>query len=379
MTEAAAAVEAGRRGAAPNEIFIHVIYPLAAGGRIALRCDLDWGHDIGPFEVSADRTRCSFRFLAAGPFHYFKPVLHTGGRMSWSQGNNYLALGYDNPGASEREIYPYFLSDPVSSACTLRHLGEGEHQHDFRVFYPPGYAENPLKRYPVLYMQDGQNAFAPHQGAAGTAVRSWKIDETLALLDQLNVIDKLIVVAVYPRDRLRDYTAPGYVDYGRFLVGRLKPYVDANYRTLAGPEHTALLGSSLGGVVSFYLAWQYPEVFGMAACMSSTFGYRDDLRARVATEDKRAVRFYLDSGWPHDNYEVTRDLRTLMLRRGYDEGDDLIYLAFPEAMHNERFWSMRVHIPIQLFFGRPRQSLRPSPLLPSPPVPHGPPRPAGLY
>lgn len=368
MKDAPAAAETGRRAAAPTEIVIHVFYPLPAGGRMALRCDIDWGHDHEPVEVSADRTCSTFQFLAHGYFHYFKPVLHLGGRMAWSQGNNYLALGFDAPGGSERDIYPYFLSDPVSSACTLRNLDAGERDHDFRVFYPPGYGENHLKRYPVLYMQDGQNVFSPREGSGG---RSWKIDETLALLDQLNVVDKLIVVGIYPRDRMRDYTAPGYEEYGRFLVRRLKPYVDEHFRTLPGPENTALLGSSLGGVVSFYLAWQYPEVFGMAACMSSTFGYRDDLRARVAAEDKRAVRFYLDSGWPHDNYEVTRDLRTLMLRRGFDEGDDLYYLAFPEAMHNERFWAMRVHIPIQLFFGRPRQNLRPSPLLP-----HDPARPA---
>ena len=71
-------------------------------------------------------------------------------------------------------------------------------------------------------------------------------------------------------------------DYGRFLVETLKPLIDAKYRTLTGPADTAVMGSSLGGVVSFYLGWQGPDMFGKVACLSSTFGYRDDLIERVA-------------------------------------------------------------------------------------------------
>jgi len=112
------------------------------------------------------------------------------------------------------------------------------------------------------------------------------------------------------------------------------------------------MGSSLGGVVSFYLAWQHPEVFGMAASLSSTFGWRDDLKDRVAEEPRRNVRFYLDSGWPQDNYEATRDMRALLVRKGYREGRDLFYLGFPEALHNEAHWAMRCHVPFQFFFGK---------------------------
>src|SRR5690606_5884452 len=116
----------------------------------------------------------------------------------------------------------------------------------------------------------------------------------------------------------------------RFLVEEVKPLVDASYRTLAGPRHTSGIGSSLSGVVSFYLAWQWPDVFGRAACLSSTFTYRDDLMQRVAAEPRRDVTIYLDSGWPGDNYEVTRSMRDLLVERGYQSGKDLFYLAFPE-------------------------------------------------
>jgi predicted alpha/beta superfamily hydrolase len=111
------------------------------------------------------------------------------------------------------------------------------------------------------------------------------------------------------------------------------------------------MGSSLGGVVSFYLGWQRPDVFGKVACLSSTFGYRDNLIERVATESKRNLRIYLDSGWPRDNYEPTRAVRDRLLWKGYSPGSELFYLAFPEAKHNEMAWAERSSIPFQFLFG----------------------------
>jgi hypothetical protein len=93
--------------------------------------------------------------------------------------------------------------------------------------------------------------------------------------------------------------------------------------------------------------------------MSATFGYRDDLLERVATEPRRPHRLYLDTGWPRDNFEVNRSLRALLLRRGYEEGRDLLYLAFPDAAHNERAWAMRAHVPFQYFFGDAPRPLEP--------------------
>lgn len=116
--------------------------------------------------------------------------------------------------------------------------------------------------------------------------------------------------------------------------------------------HTAILGSSLGGVAALHAAWQWPKVFGMAACLSGTIGWKDDLRERIASERKRSLRLYLDSGWPADNYEVTREMASLLTARGFEEGKEMLYLAFPHALHNERSWAMRVHLRLQFFFGR---------------------------
>ncbi|MGH9318748.1 MAG: alpha/beta hydrolase [Vicinamibacteria bacterium] len=261
-------------------------------------------------------------------------------------GENYLGL---SSSSLAREVYPHFEADEKCSACDLRELASPVGAFDYRVFYPPGYHENVLKRYPVLYMHDAQNLFFPEEAFQG---RHWRIAETLGLLDAMSLVDKVLVVGVYPNAREENYTKPGYDAYGRFLVESLKPEIDRAFRTLPGPATTAVMGSSLGGVASFYLAWQWPHVFGMAACLSSTFGFRDDLEERVAFEPRRDLRLYLDSGWPRDNYEATRNMRALLLRRGYRECEDLLYLGFPEAIHNETHWAMRAHVPFQFIFGR---------------------------
>ena len=337
---------AGRRRA--NGVRVQVHYPLARG-RIVLRAEPDWVSDCAPVRVSAGGACHDFDLQVAGAHRYFKPVLLDGDETRWAVGPNSLLLGR---ASAPRQVYPYFNADERCTHCELRELGDGAGRiHRYRVFMPPGYGENPLRRYPVLYMQDGQNLFFPQEAFQG---QHWRIAETLTLLDAMNAIEPVIVVGIFPNDREHDYTQPGYELYGRFLTEILKPAIDTEYRTLSDAEHTAVMGSSLGGVVSFYLSWQHPEVFGMAACLSSTFGWRDDLRARVERERRPGVRIYLDSGWPGDNYEATRDMRALLSARGLVEGRDFHYLSFPQALHNESAWAMRVHVPMQLFFGSDR-------------------------
>jgi predicted alpha/beta superfamily hydrolase len=175
-------------------------------------------------------------------------------------------------------------------------------KHLLRIYLPPGYRENTLRRHPVLYMQDGRNLFFPEEAFGG---REWQVDETLHLLDGMNAVDRVIVVGIYSGDRMGEYTKPGYEAYARSVVEELKPEVEGRFRVFGSPRETGVIGSSLGGVVSFYMAWEHPQAFGFAACMSSPFSHRDDLIDRVLSEPKHTSKFYLDSGWPGDNYEVT--------------------------------------------------------------------------
>lgn len=329
---------------------VRVHYPLRVAGsgtpppEMRLRFDADWELDLLPSSISADRERFDFALPAQKPFTSFKPVLRDGTSVRWSQGDDFLAVG-----SAPTDVHPYFEPDDACHVCTLHAVPSSilEQGRDVRVFLPPGYDENTCERFPVLYMQDGQNLFFPHESFGG---KHWRVEETLKHLGAMNLIRKVIVVGVYSRDRMRDYTSPGYHEYGRFLVEELKPWVDERYRTLRTPEHTAVMGSSLGGVVSLHLGWQWPRVFGLVGCMSSTFGFRDDLLERVLGDERRPLRIYLDSGHPRDNFEATRGMLSALLSRGYLEGVDVAYMAFPGARHDEEAWAMRVHLPFQFFF-----------------------------
>lgn len=322
---------------------IRVHYPLVRG-ELALRTDRDWDRDVAPSAVDAGRQTFEFGLGNDAPFRYFKPVLRDGDGVRWAQGDNFLLAG-----EADLEVFPHFAAgercrpcDPEVVPSRFQELG-----HEVRVFLPRGYDENTLSRHPVVYMQDGRNLFRADEAFGG---RHWRVPETLADLEAMDLIQRVIVVGIHPTDRMRDYTAPGYDDYGRFVVHELKPWVDARYRTRPEPAATAVMGSSLGGVVSLHLAWNWPEVFGMAACMSSSFGYRDDLRQQVLGGGRRDLRIYLDSGWPGDNYEVTRGMHAALRACGYRDGVDLQYLAFPLAGHDEAAWAARAHLPLQFFF-----------------------------
>jgi len=323
---------------------VRVHYPLEAG-QLALRADSDWQASLAPARVNRERTRFDFDLDDQAPFRYFKPVVEQGSGLRWSRGENFLAVRQE-----ERviDVYPHFADDASCHVCSsfLVPSSYRERGYDVRVFLPPGYEENPLQRFPVLYMQDGHNLFFSRESAFG---ETWHMQDTLGLLDRMNLIRQVIVVGIQPGDRMREYTQPGYEAYGRFLTEELKPLVDQRYRTLADARDTAVLGSSLGGVVSFYLGWQYPQVFGHVGAMSAPFGYQDDLFQRVGAEPKRSLRVYLDSGWPHDNYEVTRGMAAALRARGWRDAD-LEYIAFPEGQHSERSWAERVHLPFQFFF-----------------------------
>ena len=335
----------------PVERTVRVFYP-PVDAAVRLRTEDDWARDVEPVAVEQDGACHVFRLRLERPFLYLKPVLRRGDDVRWSAGDNVLIVAaFDQV---PRDVYPYFLAPVRCSEADLHEVPsrDGSRSHACRVYLPPGYAENTLQRFPVAYMQDGHNLFFPQEAAQG---QTWRVRETLERLTTMNQTTEMIVVGVQPEDRMEDYTKPGYEAYGRFLAHDLKPLVDSRYRTLPEASSTAVIGSSLGGVVSMYLAWEHPSVFGMAACLSSTFGHKDDLRDRVAEEPRRDVRLYLDSGFPSDNFEVTKQLAATLLERGWRFGQDLLYLAFPEGVHREAAWATRLHIPFQFLFGATRQ------------------------
>ena len=327
---------------------LRVRYPTPEKSRIVLRTELDWEKDLEPDSILDEGQTSIFTLECKKPFLYFKPGLKTDNELQWSVGPNLLGLMTHQ---STNDVYPFFNS-PESGSFTdvlefdSKILGR---KHMLRVYVPPGYHENTLQYYPILFMQDGKNLFFPEEAFLGS---DWGVDDSLALLNSMTAIDRVMIVGIWSHDRFLDYTKPGYEKYGRSVVEELIPVAKQRLRLIGGPKETGVMGSSLGGVVSFYMAWQYPEIFGVGFCLSSTFSYQDDLMERVLNEPLPKSKFYLDSGWPGDNYEVTLAMAMALNQRGCVQGRDFLHVVFPLALHDEKSWGDRLHLPLQLFLGK---------------------------
>ncbi len=333
---------------------VEVVYPLSKGD-LVLRSECDWSSDIEPSWVDRKLRRFRFDLAHERPYLAFKPCIRLGDDLHWSEGPNKLALLSTQ---RRHRIYPRFQSGSKGALTPVRIIPSTilDRDHRVRVYIPAGYGENRLKSYPVLYMHDGRNLFLPQEAFEG---KEWRVDENLEMLDSMNLIDQVIVVGLHAGDREREYTSPGYESYGRALVEEIKPWIDLNFRTLPQRRWTGIMGSSLGGVVTLFVAWQWPEIFANASCLSSTFGYQDDLLKRVEEADisrRRHLRIYLDSGWPGDNYEATLSMALALIERGFRLGNNLFHFAFPNAAHDESAWSARFHLPLQLFASKLRRA-----------------------
>ena len=333
---------------------LRVAYP-SGRGQMVLRTEKDWEKCLEPVTVSEDGNVSTFQLEADQPFLYFKPCLVEGGATHWALGPNKLVLMTER---DARVSYPYFFSPDVGRFSPLVELPSKilGRDHRIRAYLPPGYDENRLSHYPVVYMQDGQNLFFPEEAFLGN---DWKVDKVGDVLRSMNAVEDFVILGIYSGDRMTEYTKPGYERYARSLAEEVVPEVERRgLRVGRHRRHRSVWGSSLGGVVSFYTVWQHPDVFGSAVCMSSTFSHRDDLVDRVFSEPFRDVGFYLDSGWPGDNYEVTVGMAMALIARGWEYGHNLLHLCFPNADHSEASWGMRLHLPLQFLNGAVARAYR---------------------
>ncbi len=254
----------------------------------------------------------------------------------------------------------------VSSPHLVRHAAFSsrflDRPRDLVVYLPPGYDDEPGRRYPVLYMHDGQNLF--DGDTAYVRGQYWRLGEMADMLIAEGRVEPLVIVGVYNtgHGRVHEYTPTrdarlggGLAKaYGRLLVEELKPFIDARYRTEPGRERTGLGGSSLGGLVSMYLGLRHMDVFGRLAVMSPSvwWGKRAILRVVAKASARPATRIWLDMGTAESRHGLAdaRRLRDALVKAGWREDVNLAYSEPQGATHSEAAWAHRVGDVLQFLY-----------------------------
>jgi predicted alpha/beta superfamily hydrolase len=244
------------------------------------------------------------------------------------------------------------------------------------IWLPPEYHSQPERRFPVLYMHDGQNLFYPEEAFAKV---DWGIVPAMLKGVQQGKIQPAIVVGIWNTEKRFQELLPwkpitnslrgqkmyakhqaeiGQVvsdGYLRFMVEELKPKIDAQFRTLSGPEETFVMGSSMGGLMSLYAICEYPHIFGGAGCISTHWPVLKQLMVNYLKKnmpDPVNHKLYFDYGTQgldaeYEKFQIRVD--EALQRAGYQQAINWITRKFEGDDHHERFWRKRVHIPLELF------------------------------
>lgn len=215
------------------------------------------------------------------------------------------------------------------------------------IYLPKNYETNTQKKYPVMYMHDGQNCFDKSTSFAG----EWGVDETLNA-KQNNGDYGCIVVAIDNggASRLDEYSPYVNKQYGGgkgdryvdFIVSTLKPYIDSAYRTLSDQPNTAIAGSSMGGLISMYAMVKYSNVFGKAGIFSPAFWFSDSLYRYVANQSKSSnQKLYFVCGLTEGgNMAMWQDsMNSLLQSKGYRNNAELKNVIKANGTHSESFWN----------------------------------------
>ena len=248
------------------------------------------------------------------------------------------------------------------------------------VWLSDAYHANPSQSFPVLYAQDGQMLFDHWRRGTG----GWEIHQAITQLAQEEKIIPPIVVAISSTlNRTGDYLPAKVLNnsgasdvseesnvseknatrnmvsdlYLEWMVHTLKPAIDDRYRTLRNAQNTALMGSSLGGLISLYALCEYPGVFGKAACLSTHWPAVGEGMLAYLDEhlpEPGQLKLYFDHGSEgldreYEPWQAKVD--ALLRQKGYREGKDFASWHFAGEDHTTTAWRNRIHIPLTFLFG----------------------------
>jgi predicted alpha/beta superfamily hydrolase len=235
-------------------------------------------------------------------------------------------------------------------------MPELDRQRSIRLYLPPSY-QTSAKRYPVIYMHDGQNLFDDMTAFSG----EWQVDESLNQLAEKHGLEVIVVgidnggdfrmneLSPWENKRFGEAQGKQYMD---FIVDIVKPYIDTNFRTQSDRLHTAIMGSSMGGLISHYGVHAYPDVFSKAGVFSPAYWYSQDVfsftQFKKAPLDARLYVMYGDKegdGMIADTNQMQRQLR----QQGHPKQNTL-FKRVPNGEHNEQLWRTEFTEAVQWLF-----------------------------
>jgi len=309
--------------------------------------------------------------------HTDKVLNKTASKKEDREPNDLVQIG-SSP-CTENDLKVYEIGEAVSGGTITGNIRIHRNFHsnilgndrDVLVYLPPGYSKEKSKKYPVLYLQDGQNMFNRETSFSG----EWGIDEAAERLIREGKIKDIIMVAIYNKDRMNEYTpvpdpehGGGKLDdYAAFVTEEMKPFIDKTYKTSLKPEDTGILGSSLGGLSALYMGWKLPFVFGLCGVISPSLWWSDKYLTKEIASDpqtKGPGKIWLDMGTAEgsgadlnnngipDVLDNTREMGEILLDKGYVFGKELFYHEEPGAGHNEWSWSQRIGRVLEYLYGK---------------------------
>jgi enterochelin esterase-like enzyme len=342
----------------------------------------EWNPDACPMLKNADSLMWTVSVPLKPGLHQYKFILDDKDWITDPENNNKIDNGIGGfnsiistdpkkfPIPEEKQALTTPEPDPdswsgVKSIPSSIFRGWKISGREIYIWLPPSYNASTEKRFPVLYMHDGQNIWDEKNCCFGHG--GWYVNSCAENLISEKKIRKIIIVGI-PNSSMRTEelgVGENVFDisnhtYTGFITDILKPYIDKNYKTLSDPANTSIMGSSMGGISSFLLVHHHPDIFGSAACLSTAFGMDidksgSDLFDLQEKKGKLPVRIYMDSGTEGEHQDGAPDTRRMvkvLKKAGYKPGKDLLHIEDTGAMHNEKAWRSRLHLPLEFMFGK---------------------------
>lgn len=334
------------------EIVVH--YDVGWGNNISIRgsaSTLSWSNgSSATYGTEAGQSTWTLNVPASAGTFEFKPLIND---QTWSFGDNYKVTSANQT----IHVYPNFSGSAANAGNVVRIPDEYSsilnYHHTVDVYLPPSYGHRAQTSYPVIYMLDGQNLFNT----------GWNVNTTLDGMINNGEVREAIIVGIHNKGfgRMKEYTPTYDATYGDggdgdlfldYIEQELMPKINSRFRTQTGTSNTFMMGSSLGGLMSFYAGWTRSDVYGKIGALSSSFFWDNDFMLNTVRHyngPKIKTTFYIDTG----NYEIangagdtTMEMQTLLNNKGYSHFHWLAHS--PIDRHNEYSWGARVHLPLSV-------------------------------